>query len=158
MIYKAAVEDLLREGRIKRCTVDEKGALNLMRRAAKDISTAKRNLSQDEDCAYSYAYQAMLRSGLALMLWEGFRPDIKDKHRTVVRFVTSFLGKESKKLLNDYDFMRRKRHMLVYEPDIPCSTKEATDAIETAEEFIGIIVKVIKRKNPQQELNTENEH
>jgi uncharacterized protein (UPF0332 family) len=154
MIYKVTVEDLLKEGRIKKCSVDEKAALNLMRRATKDISTARRNLSEDEDCVYSYAYNAMLRSGLALMFWEGFRPEVKDMHLTVVRFVTSFLGKEFRRVLNDYDFMRRKRHLLVYEPDIPCSKKEAAEAIKTAEEFIGVIFKIIKRKNPQLELGS----
>jgi HEPN domain-containing protein len=48
--------------------------------------------------------------------------------------------------------MRRKRQLLVYEPDVPCSKKEAAEAIKTAEEFIGVIFKIIKRKNPQMEL------
>jgi len=41
----------------------------------------------------------MLRSGLGLMFSEGFRPEIKDKHLTIVRFVTSVLGNEFRKLL-----------------------------------------------------------
>jgi hypothetical protein len=43
-----------------------------------DLRTAKRNIDDDEECAYNYAYNAMLRSGLALMFSEGFRPEIKD--------------------------------------------------------------------------------
>jgi len=46
------------------------------------------------------------------------------------------LGNKFKKVINDYDFMRRKRHRFIYEPDIPCSRKEAEDVLKTAGEFI----------------------
>ena len=42
--------------------------------------------------------------------------------------------------------MRRKRHRFIYEPDIPCSKKEAEDAIKTAEEFVDTIRDLIKQK------------
>jgi len=95
----------------------------------------------------------MLRSGLALMFAEGFRPDIKDKHLTVVRFVGLVLGDDFKRLINDYDFMRRKRNRLIYEPEIPCSIKEAKDALKTAEEFVDKIAELIRKKLPQKEFN-----
>jgi len=125
----------------------------LLKRAYVDLKTAKRNLSQDEECAFNYAYNAMLRSGLALMFAEGFRPDIKDKHLTVVRFVGLVLGDDFKRLINDYDFMRRKRNRLIYEPEIPCSIKEAKDALKTAEEFVDKIAELIRKKLPQKEFN-----
>ena len=125
----------------------------MLKRAYVDLKTAKRNLSQDEECAFNYAYNAMLRSGLALMFAEGFRPDIKDKHLTVVRFVGLVLGDDFKRLINDYDFMRRKRNRLIYEPEIPCSIKEAKDALKTAEEFVDKIAELIRKKLPQKEFN-----
>lgn len=138
MIYKESVENLMREGLIRRCPVDEKAVLNLLRRAHKDIRTVQRNLSEDEDCAYTYAYNSMLRSGLALRLSDGFRPEIKDKHLTVVKFAAAAPGSDYHSLMNDYDFMRRKRHRLVYESDMPCSREEAKNAISTAKEFVGL--------------------
>ncbi len=153
MVYKETTEDLLKEGLIKRCPVDEKAVLNLIKRAHKDIRTAQRNLSEDEDCAYSYAYNSMLRSGLALMMAEGFRPEVREKHLTVVKFVRGALGAEFKRLLNDYDSTRRKRHRLVYEPDIPCSREEATHAIQTAKRFIDAICTLLRKKNPQLEFD-----
>jgi len=153
MVYKETAEDLLKEGLIKRCPVDEKAVLNLIKRAHKDIRTAQRNLSEDEDCAYSYAYNSMLRSGLALMIAEGFSPEVRDKHLTVVKFAASALDIEFKRLLNDYDFMRRKRHRLVYEPDIPCSKEEAKHAIQTATEFMDAISTLLRKKNPQLEIH-----
>lgn len=152
MSYKESKENLLKEGIIKECPQDYKAIMNLIKRAFTDIETAKRNLTTDEECAYNYAYNAMLRSGLALMFNEGFRPEIKDKHLTVVRFVTLILGDEYKALINDYDFMRRKRHRFIYEPDIPCSKKEAQDALKTSEKVVDVIYKLIKEKNPQLEL------
>jgi uncharacterized protein (UPF0332 family) len=153
MIYKESKEYLQKEGLIKKCPVDHKAILNLIKRAFTDLETAKKNLETDEECAYNYAYNAMLRSGLALMFSEGFRPEIKDKHLTIVRFVTSVLGDEFKILLNNYDFMRRKRNRFIYEPDIPCSKKEAEDALTTARELVDIIYKLIKKKNPQLEFD-----
>jgi uncharacterized protein (UPF0332 family) len=149
MDYRETAEDLLKEGLIKKCPADEKAILNLIKRASKDIQTARRNLSEDADCAY---YNSMLRSGLALMMAEGFRPEVKDKHLTIVKFVSVALGKEHKRLLNDYDSMRRKRHRLVYEPDIPCSQEEARQAIQSAKNFIDEICTLLRKKNPQLEF------
>jgi uncharacterized protein (UPF0332 family) len=149
MIYKESKENLLKQGLMKKCPVDWRAINNLMKRAYTDLRTAKRNINDDEECAYN----AMLRSGLALMFSQGVRPEIKDKHLTVVKFVSSLLGSKFKKVINDYDFMRRKRHHFIYEPDIPCSRKEAEDALKTAKEFVDIIGKLIKEGNPQMEFD-----
>lgn len=152
MTFKESQDTLLKEGLIKKSPVDYKASVNLIKRAFKDLETAERNLNEDEECSFNYAYNAMLHSGLALMFSEGFRPEIKDKHLTVVRYVTSVLGDEYKTLINNYNFMRKKRHRFIYEPDIPCSKKEAEDALKTAEELIEVIFELIKKKNPQLEL------
>lgn len=153
MIYKNSKGHLLKQGLIKKCPIDHKAIRNLMKRAYVDLKTAKRNLTADEECAYNYAYNALLRSGLALMFSKGSRPEIKDKHLTVVRFASSVLGDEFNKLINDYDFMRKKRNRFIYEPDIPCSMKEAKDAIKTAEEFVEKILKLIRKEVPQKEFD-----
>ena len=153
MICKETKDSLFKNGLIKKCPLDHKAILNLLKRAYVDIKTARRNISQDEECAFNYAYNAMLRSGLALMFAEGFRPDIKDKHLTVIRFVGVVLGEDFKKIINDYDFMRKKRNRFIYEPEIPCSIKEAKDALKTAEEFVAAILRLIKGRMPQKEFN-----
>lgn len=108
MIYKDSKEYLLKQGLIKKCPIDKKAIKDLVKRAYVDLKTAKRNLDDDEECAYNYAYNAMLRSGLALMFSEGFRPEIRDKHLTTVKFASSILGKKFRRVINNYDFMRRK--------------------------------------------------
>lgn len=153
MIYSESKEELLKQGLIKTCPIDWKAIESLLRRAYTDLLTAQRNLNDDPECAYNYAYNAMLRSGLALMLSAGLRPEIKDKHLTVIKYTSSALGNEFSKIINDYDFMRRKRHRFIYEPDIPCSTIEAENALKTANKFADRISRLMKKKNPQMELN-----
>ncbi len=153
MIYKDSINSLLNDGLIKKCPTDYKVIKNLINRAYHDINTAKRNIEDDTDCTYNYAYNALLHSGLALMFSKGFRPDIKNKHLTIVRFTKIMLGSRFNKLINDYDFMRRKRHQFIYEPDIPCSTKEAGDSIITAEKFVDLISNLTKEKSPREELD-----
>ena len=48
--------------------------------------------------------------------------------------------------------MRKKRNRFIYEPDIPCSIKEAKDAIKTAEIFVNKISKLLIEKNSQKEF------
>jgi uncharacterized protein (UPF0332 family) len=91
---------------IKKCPLDWKNIINLIKRAYIDLKTAKRNIDDDEECAYNYAYNAMLHSGLALMFSEGFRPEIKDKHLTIVKFTSSVLGNNFKK--ENFHFSFRK--------------------------------------------------
>ena len=153
MIYKDSIANLLREGIIKKCPTDYRSIKNLLKRAQTDLVTATRNLNEDEECSYNYAYNAMLRSGLALMNIEGYRPDVRDKHLTIIRFVSFIFREEYVKIINNYDFMRRKRNRFIYEPDIPCSKKEAEDAIKIAHEYVDIISKYIKSKYPQKELD-----
>lgn len=153
MIYKETIQQLLKQGLIKECPIDNKAISNLIKRSHIDIKTAQRNLSEDEECAYTYSYNALLHSGLALIFSKGYRPEIKNKHLTIIKFASAVLGKDFEGLINDYDFMRKKRHKFIYEPDIPCSLKEAKDAIHTAKEFVNKISKIVKTSSPQKELD-----
>lgn len=153
VIYKESITQLLNQGLIKKCPVDHKAIANLIKRSLIDIKTAQRNLAIDQECAYTYAYNALLRSGLALMFHHGYYPEIKNKHLTIIKFASALLSKKLADLINDYDFMRKKRHKFIYEPNIPCSGKEAKDAIHTAKEFVSEISKIIKSSSWQKEFD-----
>jgi uncharacterized protein (UPF0332 family) len=112
-------------------------------RAEIDLKTATRNLDDDPECTHTYAYRAMLRSGQALVLSHGYRPDIRNKHKTVDEFTGLALGHEHEPLVNDFDQIRRKRHSFFYEPEIPCSRMEAEHALKTAESFLKVVRTVI---------------
>ena len=147
--FKDTIASLKKDGSIKECPTDIKVVGNLIKRSLKDIETAKRNLEIDNDCSYSFAYNALLHASLAFMESMGLRPNIIGKHIIVVKFLNTVLDKNSSNLINNYDFMRKKRHSFIYEPDIPCSKIEAEEAIATAVKLIGIIKKTIKEKDPQ---------
>jgi uncharacterized protein (UPF0332 family) len=143
------LDKLKRDGLIKECSVDPRAIKKLLERAIIDLDTAQRNLNDDPECAFTYSYNAMLRSGLALMFQEGYRPDVKDKHQTVVRFAATVLGKKLDQLISDYDVMRRKRNRFIYEPDMPCSKDEAEFALLSARRFVENIQEIISEINPQ---------
>ncbi|MCK4244671.1 MAG: HEPN domain-containing protein [Candidatus Omnitrophica bacterium] len=145
-------EDLIREGLIEKIPANLKRADKSIERARKDLTTAKANLSIDEEWAYAIAYHGMLRAGRALMLAEGYRPKGKDRHKTVVSFCGRILGEEFKKLVNNFDWMRRKRHDFIYEPERPIAKQEAEQALSDAQTFIEKIISLVKTKNPQKDL------
>jgi hypothetical protein len=143
MISRPSKETLEKQGLIKTCPVDRKAIENLLGRAEIDLKTAARNLDDDPECTHTYAYRAMLRSGQALILSNGYRPDIKNRHKTVVQFAGLALGSEHGTLVNDFDVIRRKRHAFFYEPGIPCSRMEAEHALKTAESLLKAVRTVI---------------
>ncbi len=153
MIYKDTISSLTKAGLILKAPVDYVSIDNLMKRAGKDLQTAKRNLDIDEECAFTYAYNSMLHCGLALMNSQGYRAKHKDKHKNIVRFCDAFLGPDFSTLINIYDYMRKSRHKFLYEPEIPCSKKEAEDVLDSAVDFLNIIAEIIKKNHPQQEFS-----
>ena len=64
------------------------------------------------------------------------------------------LGSRYESKMQFYDRMRRRRHQFLYEPGpYLCTEKEIADAEAVVREFIELISKKIKEKNPQKELN-----
>lgn len=151
-----SIVDLLSNDSVRTCPVDRQIIMNLMNRAGRDIDTSRKNLDTDEDCSFTYGYNAMLHASLGLMASEGYRALSKNKHATVVRFVSCILGKEFAELIVTYDYARRKRHRLIYEPALPCSRKEAEDLIGHAEKFVLLISEMISAKDSQLRFDFRN--
>jgi uncharacterized protein (UPF0332 family) len=85
-------ERLLNSNRIKPHRASQKKVKQLLQLAARDLSTAIRNLEEAPDWAYSIAYNSVLRAGGALMFFDGYRPRGSEQHATVVEFVEERLG------------------------------------------------------------------
>lgn len=152
MTYDEFVADYLSRGLIKKQKTILKEVAKLIQRARIDLKTAKANLAIDEGIAYSVAYLAMLRVGRALMLLKGFRPADGYQHKTVVEFVTFYLGDDFKTIIAYFDRMRRKRNIFMYDIEISISSVEAKNALDTAIEFVELIEKRIKDEQPQIQL------
>lgn len=149
MTYDKFINESLAEGLIKEQKSTITAVEKLLLRSARDLKAAKANLEIDDGIAYTVAYLAMLRAGRAFMLLRGFRPSDGYQHKTVVQFVHEALGKEYSAIIDRFDRMRRKRNIFTYEIDVTISHTEAENALHTAEEFVGLIVDIVKKENPQ---------
>jgi uncharacterized protein (UPF0332 family) len=113
-------------------------ALNLAKR---DITVAKALLRENDDWAFSIAYNAMLQALRALMFSKGYRPSGRNQHISVVRFAELFLRKEEVVVL---DRMRRKRHATVYDTAGTISETEAENAVERAKNLVQEIERILE--------------
>lgn len=152
MTYNAFIDKLLHEKLIKKENIGFGQIEKTLKRARKDLDTARLILDKDEALAYTAAYDAMLRAGRAYMFIKGLRPTAKYQHRTVVDFVTFSFSSKYRSLMQLFDVMRKKRNKFLYEA-MDISKHEAKNAIVHAEELLSLIIQAIKKENPQKEFN-----
>ncbi len=129
--------------------------MGLMIRAERDLATARLLQEKDEEWSYAAAFQAMARSGRALILSEGYRPKgvrSRDTHKTVVTAAGVILGEKYKSLINKFDRMRRKYQNFMVESVSVLSRYEAGQAIKDADEFFGLVSARLKEKYSQMSL------
>lgn len=157
MTYEKFIEEYLGNGLLRRQKSNFQAIEKLILRAHKDLKTAKANLDIDEGIAYTIAYLAMLHAGRALMLLKGLRPADGYQHKTVVEFISYFLGKEFKAIVERFDKMRKKRNVFTYEVSISISKTEADNALNTAVKFVNLIKDIIKKENPRLNSNFKSE-
>jgi len=135
------IDNLEREGFIKKLPVDKRKIEDALNLAKRDIKTAKSMLQQDKDWAFSIAYNAMLQTLRAFMFSKGYRPSGSNQHISVVRFAELFLEEET---VITFDRMRRKRHTTIYDTAGTISERDAEHAVETAETLLNKIQAIIK--------------
>ena len=150
MIYEA-----LQEMGLEERTAETQEVMGLMMRAERDLATARLLQDKDEEWSFAAAYQAMARSGRALLLSEGYRPKgsrSRDTHKTVVTASGVILGEKYKSLINKFDRMRRKYQNFMVEAGSMVSRYEAGQAIRDAEEFCSLVTSRLREKYSQMSL------
>jgi uncharacterized protein (UPF0332 family) len=135
------VDELEREGYIKKLPADKNKVEDALNLAKRDITVAKALLRENDDWAFSIAYNAMLQALRALMFSKGYRPSGRNQHISVVRFAELFLRKEEVVVL---DRMRRKRHATVYDTAGTISETEAENAVERAKNLVQEIERILE--------------
>jgi uncharacterized protein (UPF0332 family) len=130
------IEDLEREGLIKKLPVDQKKVTDAIALAHRDVTTSRLLLASDRDWAYTIAYNAVLQAGRALMFAHGYRPDGANQHIAVVKFAGLYLDPKEALV---FDRMRRKRHSSVYDTAGAITESEAEFAVGQAEILVRII-------------------
>ena len=136
-------ERLLKTGRIRSYSAKPSEISQLLQVASRDITTARKNLEDAPDWAYTIAYNSILQASRALMLHEGYRPRGGEQHATVIEFIEERLGASFEQQVRLFDQMRRKRHRVVYEAAGLVSKPEAEQAILFAQRFIDQIAGLI---------------
>jgi len=150
MTYEA-----LQEMGLEERTAETQEVMGLMMRAERDLATARLLQDKDEEWSFAAAYQAMARSGRALLLSEGYRPKgsrSRDTHKTVVTASGIILGEKYKSLINKFDRMRRKYQNFMVEAGSMVSGYEAGQAIRDAEEFCSLVTTRLREKYSQMSL------
>ena len=132
----------LEQGKLKKVKAGLDQVKGLLKRAKKDIATAEKIAGIDIEWSYTVAYHSMLRSARALLLSKGLRPDDGAQHRTVVEVSGIILGEKFKKLIQEFDHMRKTRSDFIYEIH-SLSEEEASKAIKDAKTFIEKICETI---------------
>lgn len=135
------LEELEWGGYVKRLPEDKKKVEDALNLAKRDIKIAKTILRDNDDWAFSIAYNAMLQAIRALMFSKGYRPSGRNQHISVVRFAELFLRKDDVIVL---DRMRRKWHVTIYDTAGTISVKEAGNAVERAERLVHEIERMLK--------------
>lgn len=133
------MEELLGSRVIRRAKPNHTLAVTSLRRARRDIDTAKALLETERyDWSLAIAYNAMLQAGRALMFERGYRPSSTEGHVAVVKFLRVSFGKEvSGKMIMLLNGMRKKRHRVVYEEMDIVSKSEAEQALRWTEDFVN---------------------
>ncbi len=116
----------------------------LLKIAQRDLVTSGDVLGSAHEWAYAIAYNAMLQTGRAFMFQEGYRSRGEGHHLTVILFMRAGLDPEFMGTLSVMDRMRRKRNRSMYDTTGAISRKEAGEAVETAQDFVGRICQILE--------------
>jgi uncharacterized protein (UPF0332 family) len=140
------LSDLLKDNKVKKVEPDKLQAKECILAAKRDLSVAEKMLKEDNDWAFSIAYNAMLQSARALMFFDGYATIGENHHKAVVDYADAKFGAKLSEKIELFDRMRRKRHQVVYDKAGVISDYEAKHAVETAEEFLKKISEKINIK------------
>lgn len=136
------IDDLERQGLIRKLPFDQKKVDGALAHARRDLVTAGTILATDQDWAYTIAYNAVLQAGRALMFSKGYRPEGANQHVAVVKFAEQFLDQADTII---FDRMRRKRNSSVYDTAGTITDSEAENALKQAEALVKKIIRCIEQ-------------
>ncbi len=131
----SGLSDLERRGLVSRISYSRRRVEDLMRIAARDLDVARSLADESMDWSYSIAYNSMLQSARALMFSRGYRPTGQTPHLAVVSFLRNSFNKELGHLITEFDRIRKKRHISVYDTAGAISQSEMQHALKVASEL-----------------------
>jgi uncharacterized protein (UPF0332 family) len=147
------IKKLENEGKLKKQKAGAVQIEALLKQAILDLEETKKISNIAERATYILAYMAMLKAGRALLLLKGYVPVDGAQHRTVVEMTSVILGPKYKELTGQFESMRRIRNDMTYEAEVLITLSDAKQAFGDAISLVQKILKEVKSRNPQIELN-----
>lgn len=123
-----------------------------LKRARKDLLTAKRVLAFDEAASLDLVYKAMFHASNGLIRLYHLRPGKIRQHKAVVEATKRILGNKYEVLILEFDKLRQKRNYFEYGANFTGSKEELKNAFSYAEKLVSAIEKQVETKNPQKKL------
>jgi len=147
------LNQLEKEGKIKRQQTDTSYLNGLLHASSQNFAAAKYNLAGGyADTAFKSAYDGVLQISRVILLLNGYRPDDGEQHKTTFLVAGALLGGEFADLIDKIDRSRIKRNNIMYQPLNAISKSEAENILISAEEFWFKVKKYLKSKSKQLEL------
>jgi len=145
--------DLLKQlkdsGRLEEIRIERAQVAKLVKGACQDLKEARVTFPVSDRAAYLFAYTAMLKVGRALLFLKGYRPKGLGQHATVIEVADFLLGKGFSSLTDQFDRMRKKRNLLMYDVGVLISHTEAEEAFRTAEQYLDKVRGFMEKQDPQ---------
>lgn len=88
--------------------------------------------------ARDQAYETMLKTGMALILWHGYRAESGSHHAVTTKVVGELLGPEQRGLAKAFNDLRKKRRERLYEGVDECTDAEAKRALKRGRELLNV--------------------
>lgn len=146
--------DLISQGSLKEEKKIGQDQINrLIKRAKKDLETAKTLLESDEAVSMNMVYNALFHSANALIGFYGYRPGKVRQHAGLIEATSRILGKEIKDYILRFNKLRKKRNLLEYQAIFDFSKIQIENNLAEAKKFVELIDKFIAEKMEQQSFD-----
>lgn len=142
-----AQKGLVKEEKIERDQIER-----YLKRAKKDLITARKILNIDEAVALDLVYKSMFHAANGLIRLFYLRLGKIRQHKAVIEATRRILGKKAEVLILEFDKLRQKRNYFEYGAGFKGSKGEIKNALSYAERFLGTVEQYVGQKNPQKKL------
>jgi len=139
-------DKLLNSGRIRRERISRREIDQALRRAVRDLKTAKKVVASDWDWGFAIAYNAVLQASRAYMFAQGYRPATAEGHKNTFAFMRIAMGKKYESMIGYFDRMRNKRNRAIYDVAGLITETEARNLFNQATKFVVLMRKKFSRK------------
>ena len=140
------LDDLLKSGRIYREQISQQEVEQAVKRAERDLKTARKVMASDWDWGFAITYDAVLQASRAFMFSRGYRPASAEGHKNTLAFMRAAMGDDYEEMISYFDRMRVKRNQAIYNVAGLITETEARNLFEAASRFVAMVRENLKLK------------